>query len=222
MIVIQPFSGFCNCLRVVFSYFEYAKSIQSDLTVVWLKTVECNGYFLDYFEDISGITFVAEVPLNTKMQYRGIRVHPKFPPNYSSLRLRPWMQEKITKKLSILGKTYISVHMRRTDHFQLAKQKNIFTTNYQFIDFLNQFPNESIYIATDNLETYGKMKAKFQDRIKFDFPNANPDALRKTTLEDAIIDIYVCIQSKEFMGSGGSTFSRFIETMRESSNKCLN
>ena len=45
MIYIIPTGGLCNYLRVVFSYNEYAKSINKKLTVIWNVTKECNGFF---------------------------------------------------------------------------------------------------------------------------------------------------------------------------------
>ena len=38
--------------------------------------------------------------------------------------------------------------------------------------------------------------------------------MRKTSLRDAILDIYMCVSSEKFMGSGYSSFSDFIECLR--------
>ena len=41
----MPTGGLCNYLRVIFSYYEYAKTINCKLIVVWKKTNACNGFF---------------------------------------------------------------------------------------------------------------------------------------------------------------------------------
>jgi len=114
-----------------------------------------------------------------------------------------------------LNKNYISVHIRRTDHIQLAKYNNRYTDDEEFINFLDKSDNnKNIYIATDNKITYNKFKKKYQNRIKIDYHKTNNNSLRKTSLQDAIIDIYICVYSDDFMGSGWSSFSRVIKSLR--------
>jgi hypothetical protein len=215
MIIIQPVGGLCNYLRVIFSYYEYAKSVNSQLTVLWEKTNSCNGHFLDYFEPISNIIFISKKPENSSIYYKGCSVCPNFKPNYTELKLLPFMKEKIINKLKIIGTNYISAHIRRTDHISLAMKNNKFTSDKEFEDFIENNNNFNVYIATDNIDTYNKFKKKYNNRIKLDFHNTLPNNLRHTTLEDAILDIYLCVYSTHFMGSGWSSFSDFINQLRE-------
>ncbi len=111
---------------------------------------------------------------------------------------------------------YISVHIRRTDHILLAKEYNRFTTDEDFINFINQNDNYNLYLATDNFETQQKFYELFKKKIKFiNFINKNNNNLRKTSLNYAVIDLYMCIYSYKFMGSGFSSFTDYIIHQRE-------
>ena len=59
-----------------------------------------------------------------------------------------------------MDKNYISAHIRRTDHINLAKKHNCYTDDDEFINFLDK-SNKNIYIATDNETTYNKFKQKY-------------------------------------------------------------
>jgi len=214
MITIHPIGGLCNRLRVIFSYYEYTRKNNLQLNVIWIKNNSCPGYFLDYFEPIPYVDFKNDI--NVKIYYKGcVPYQRNFQPNYDKLKLKPYIKKIIFDKLDILNKNYISVHIRRTDHINLAKKNNYYTSDEEFIDFLDKSNNnKNIYIATDNEITYNKFKKKYQNRIKFDYHKLDKSALRQTSLIDAIVDIYICVYSDNFMGSGYSSFSRLIKTLR--------
>ena len=213
MVTIYPTGGLCNRLRVIFSYYEYAKSINSELNVIWIPTSDCPGNFLDYFESNQHINFINNI--TPSIYYQGCSTHPNFKPNYEYLKLKLYLEKIVIDKLDILNKNYISVHIRRTDHIQLAKYNNRYTDDEEFINFLDKSDNnKNIYIAADNEITYNKFKKKYQNRIKIDYHKTNNNSLRKTSLQDAIIDIYICVYSDDFMGSGWSSFSGLIKSLR--------
>ena len=215
MITIYPTGGLCNYLRVIFSYYEYAKSINSKLNVIWIKTDACPGYFLDYFEPIQNINFINKVKTSIKIDYKGCGTNKKFEPNYDKLKLKSYLKKIVFDKLDILNKNYISVHIRRTDHINLAKKFNCYTSDEEFINFIDKTDNnKNIYIATDNEITYNKFKTKYKNRIKFNYHKTNNNSLRKTSLQDAIIDIYMCVYSNDFMGTKYSSFSNLIKELR--------
>jgi hypothetical protein len=221
MLTILPTGGLCNYLRVVFSYYKYAMSINTELNVIWLITPFCPGNFLDYFESVPNINFINNVDKNLKIDYKGGKWHPDFNPYeqyiYDKLVLKPFMKEIISDKINKLNKDYISVHIRRTDHINLAKRNNAYNEDIDFINFINKFDkNKNIYIATDNEETYNKFKKMYPNRIKFNYHKTYKNTLRKTSLRDAIIDIYICVYSDEFKGSGYSSFSGTINQLRKS------
>ena len=215
MITIQPTGGLCNYLRVIFSYYEYTRKNNLELNIIWIETNKCPGYFLDYFEPIPHVSFKKYIDKNVKIDYKGCYVMENFKPKYDKLKLKSHIEKIVFDKLDILNKNYISVHIRRTDHIELAKEKNFYTNDEEFIDFLDKSDNnKNIYIATDNEITYNKFKKKYQNRIKFDYHKTVEDALRQTSLQDAIIDIYMCVYSDDFKGSGWSSFSGLIKSLR--------
>ena len=215
MITIQPIGGLCNYLRTIFSYYEYTSENNLELNVIWIKSNACPGYFLDYFEPIPHVSFKTEIDKDVKIDYKGdgaIMVK-NFKPKYDKLKLKSYMKKIIFDKVDILNKNYISVHIRRTDHIQLAKRRNHYTTDEDFIDFLDK-SDKNIYIATDNKNSYNEFKEKYQERIKFEYHQTNEKSLRQTSLQDAIIDIYMCVYSDDFKGSGWSSFSGLIKSLR--------
>ena len=216
MITIIPTGGLCNYLRVVFSYYEYANSINSELNVIWKKTDACPGYFLDYFEPIPNVNFSRSCEKDVEIHYKGCSSR-NANVNYDKLKLKPYLEKIVFDKVNILNNNYISVHIRRTDHIKDAKKYTDDEMNRKFMDFLDKSENnKNIYIATDNEITYNQFKSKYQERIKFDYHKVNNNNLRKTSLEDAIIDIYMCVYSDDFMKSGYSSFSGLIINLRKS------
>lgn len=218
-LTIQLEGGLCNYLRVLFSYYEYAKSINSELNVIWLKTESCPGYFLNYFEPIPHVNFISnieDIREDTKIYYKGVSCLNGYPPNYDKLKLRPFIKNEILNKINKLEKNYISVHIRRTDHSNLAKKNNDYTNDEDFYNYIDKFDiSKNIYIATDNEITYNDFKKKYSNRIKFDYHLINQGSFRKTSLHDAIIDLYMCVYADDFMGSGYSSFSHLINILRQ-------
>jgi len=197
--------------------------------VLWQNSKDCPGIYLDYYEPLPNVNFVTSIKPGVKIDYIGNYWHPDFNPYladgklgfYDKLKLKSYMENIVSDKINKLGKNYISVHIRRTDHVILAKSKSKYTTDDDFIEFIDKHDsNSNIYIATDNLETYNKFKKLYPDRIKFDYhkeENKNVKKCERTTsLQDAIIDLHMCISSVEFKGSGFSSFSGLISCVRKS------
>jgi len=213
-IVIKPKGGLCNYLRVVFSYYNYTKSKNLLLIVIWEVTKMCNGYFLDFFKPIKNVIFLRKNN-GKKILYKGNKPKPGFTPLYDELRLKPYLENIINNKKNILENNYIAVHIRRTDHILLAKKNKKFTTDNEFINFINENESLNLYIATDNIYTYNNFKNKFPEKIKFNYHQVkNKKSLRRTNLRDAIIDLFMCINANEFKGSGFSSFSSLIKNIR--------
>jgi hypothetical protein len=150
--VVQPTGGFCNYLRVVFSYYKYAKSNNKHIIVIWEVTDSCNGYFLDYFKPVDGITFKPDNSEGLEVDYCGFSKCSKYDPDYGKLRLVDSINNKVAEKEQELA-MYIAMHIRRTDHVELAKQHNRYIGNKDFFDFIDKHPNHNVYIATDNRKT---------------------------------------------------------------------
>ena len=217
MYTVEPSGGLCNYLRVVFSYRLYCKREGKSLTVIWKVTDECPGFFLDYFEPIDDVIFLRENE-NILVDFYGNRWHPDYNPYamyiYDGLKPLVNIQDKINSNKLQLGR-YIAVHIRRTDHVWLAQAECYYTSDDEFINFIQQYANENLYISTDNRETQDKFYALFSNKIKVIEFIQPTGSLRQTSIEDAIIDIFTCIDSLDFKGSGFSTFSATIYQIRE-------
>jgi hypothetical protein len=219
MITIKPTGGLCNKLRVAFSYWEYAKIHNKQLTVIWEVSDACPGFFLDYFEPINGITFLKMTDSQElSIDYVGYCWHSDFSPYkkfiYSDLKLLPAIQAKIDEKVKIMSGNFIAIQVRRTDHTKLALKNKHFTTDEDFCKFIDKNPNGNLFIASDNKQSYNYFKERYPDRVKVEFPKDDPTKLRHTSLEDSIIDIFVCVHSTSFKGSGWSSYGHFIIQLR--------
>jgi len=154
------------------------------------------------------------------------------------------IQEKINLNLSKLGSDFISVHIRRQDGDKQVQNeeenrlRNIYlkATRPQFkqkifderrillenrknhqehINFINAHPNNNIFVATDNKNSQLFFQKKYKERIKSMKMIEDNDKFRKTSLEDAVVDMWTCAHAKYFLGSPGSSFSVWINNLRE-------
>lgn len=238
-IVIIPCAGLCNRLRFLMSYYTWAKNENKKIIVIWFVKDDCNGYFTDHFHIDNNNVEIIENRNNISKKivynneiinindvfyplYKGFFWHPLYSPYstsiYDDLKLNLSIYEKIQAKVKMLH-PYISVHIRRTDHIKLAEKNNQFTEDDEFIKFINKYDKYNLYLATDNLETQQKFYDLFNEKIKFiTLIDKNNNNLRKTSLYDAIFDMYMCINSYKFMGSGFSSFTEYIIHQREKNN----
>lgn len=92
------------------------------------------------------------------------------------------------------------------------------TKDEEYIDFLNKNKDYNIYIATDNIHTQNKFLKLYPKRIKYIKKISDSKSQRKTNLEDALTDIFICSFSNKFKGTYYSSFSEFIELMRRHNN----
>jgi hypothetical protein len=217
MVVIIPSAGLCNKLRTTFSYYKIAQEKNELLTVIWFETLACPGFFLDYFEPVEGIIFERNNDKQFKIDYEGCDGEKNYPPTYEKLVPLPFIMNSIQNKLQVLENDYIAVHVRRTDHSVLAHYKGQFTTDTMFFNFLDERKEKNVYIATDNQESYDIFATKY--KVKLSYHPVNAKNLRQTSLENSIIDLFMCVYASEFMGSGWSSFSGIITKLRRLHNK---
>ena len=214
-ITVYPQGGLCNKLRVTLSYFKYAQTINKQLIVIWDITPTCPGFFLDYFEPITNITFLKNNNSNFKIFYTGFSVYPDFSFYIiPELKLLPIIFNEVQNKIDILEYNYIALHIRRTDHIIDAKTNNLYTTDEEFFNYIDNNSTKNLYIATDNKDTYNIFKNKYTNKIKINYTNELYNSLRHTSIKDAIIDLYMCVYSNNFKGSGWSSFTETIEQLR--------
>ena len=227
-IVILPTGGLCNMLRVTFSYYMKALSENKKLIVIWILTDACPGYFTQFFNIPANMEIISafdeyKISQPLSIDYNGFSVHPNFniPSMYTLLSPNTNILEQVKNNITSLENRYIAVHIRRTDHVTMAKSEKQFTSDDEFIQFLDTYPDYNIYLATDNRQTQDIFHNKYKHRIKtikFINPLQGNRQLRYTTLEDSIVDIYTCVNATIFKGSGYSSFTDLINDLRTLKN----
>lgn len=242
-IIIKPTEGLCNKIRVIAWAYDCAKELNKILIVDWGRVRgrnnRCPGHFYDLFKKIEGIYISnhSENYVDNQIIESKTSCNPKIKklkadytgcdsPNESKNKtqemqynfaklLRPVneIQEKINLNLSKLGSDFISVHIRRQDGDKQALLKHR-KNDQEYINFINAHPNNNIFVATDNKNSQLFFQKKYKERIKSMKIIEDSDKFRKTSLEDAIVDMWTCAHAKYFLGSPDSSFSVWINNLR--------
>ena len=230
---IDPQGGLCNRLRVLLA------SRRQGLPVVayWPVNCVCPGKFSDIFQPLDNVTFT-----DTKINEYGfagcdsfedvlksLNISPEsqsFDEGLRDLQLLPHIQERVNQILNSYKIYYgIALHVRRTDHVEFVKgQIGGGTTDEDFFNYIDSFdPTLPIFLATDNEQTQHIFMKRYPDRIIVNkkIKGDTQTITRITTLDDAIIDIYVCSQAMYFKPSKYSSFSELILGLRNEYNKRL-
>jgi len=212
---VQVVLGLCNRLRVMFSYLM---RYPPPLTVTWIKDRDCDAHFQDLFEygSLKNIVIFDELPgYEKRVDVRTFEKHPQITwkevGNALKLHLRPIpsLQQRISNQLQTMGPDFVAVHIRRTDHVALAREHDKFTEDDVFLQFLDK-QNGNIWCATDNEETCKLLFARYGQRVRY----LHHSEGRFGPLQDAVVDMYLCINASEFQGTKFSSFSRCIKEMR--------
>jgi hypothetical protein len=218
--IIQVYGGLCNRLRVIFSYL----CVLDNFIIIWESDQECNGYYLDYFEQIPNITFQNKLLDGQSLDIITNQVYLKMEYDVFSgimsekMILLSHVKQEVSNR--IYG-DYTAVHVRRTDINVIVTKNKSFIPNSSFIEFINQH-DLPVYLATDNYDTQKQFISVFDQKMfcKKIIPNND---LRQTPLIDAIIDMFVCVNAKYFMGTKSSSLSEIIHSLRKPnlSNKII-
>ena len=200
-------SGLNNKLRVLLSYLYRANKENKKLRLIWVSYKECNGNFKDLFKPIDNVEII-EIEDDTYDYNTWDEDNKEYiDKNYYSL-LKPIdsIQNEINYRKKLLNNNYIACHIRRTDAINFHFYKDDIKKDEDYINFINQYPiNLKIYIATDCRDTQNNFINLYGDRMVYKKIEDN-DNFRQTSLEDAVVDMYVCADAKYFMRSPG-TFS---------------
>lgn len=213
---LHAVGGLCNRLRAILSY----RAVLGDLTVVWEPDeYVSHGRFRDVFLPIQGVDFVdsgwwmkedfaphPDAPAGWEDAYR--LLHP-----VDTVHLR--MTQCVESRNS-----YLAVHIRRTDHVpDVSTHGGNMTPWSDFLEWAKQTA-EPIYVATDNGVTqrnaYDAWPLRFMccTRLGGSEEQLLTDHSRNGTLADAVVDLFVCSQAREFKGSNASSFTDTIEILR--------
>ena len=203
-------NGLCDRLRVIFSYLKKAQKNNEDLIICWIINEKCNGHFLNLFKPIHRVTFTT----NTEnCDFFGWQPCSDFDPNlsfiYKDLLLLDNLQEKINEIKSKMEINYASIHIRRTDKVTYNGLEKL-TSDSDFFTFIESH-KQKIFLATDNYDTQKEYKKKYKEKIICSSEITSTNEFRKTSLQIATIDLFTCINSKYFLGTNISGFSKIIE-----------
>ncbi|KAL1515868.1 hypothetical protein AB1Y20_002483 [Prymnesium parvum] len=219
-IVVLVTDGLCNRLRVVASYALVARREGRPLTVVWPRTRECaHGLFTDAFAPIPNVEFVEDAPEGVRPRFAPCAhdFHPAIKGTrgeddcYELLALLPELAAAVDATVRACGPQFVSVHIRRTDHWGST------VTDADFDRFISTYPEHNVYIATDNVETQKHLMQRFRPRARVHAPicDGAGSQLRQTSLMQAVIDLY-CSAAADgpFKGCPTSSFSDTIFRLR--------
>jgi hypothetical protein len=224
---IQPIHGLSNRIRVILGFLKSKSG--SKLKVYWINDYTCNGNFTDIFEPIDNVEIIENPKNLPKMDYYGLEEYPvilerhnilyslqEHKDIYKKLKLKKNLNDIVNNFIKVNNlENGISLHIRRTDHIELATMNKKFSEDEEFHDFINKFPKDTpIFLATDNKESQEKFMDRYKGRIFIYKKIEDNNNHRKTSLEDAAIDAFIASRIKNFKGSGYSSYSELIETLK--------
>lgn len=230
--LIQP--GLCVRIYLIISYLNYARDNNKKLLCLWRKNDQCPGNFSEVFQPINGVDFLENDLKGIKGQYpQGKNSFnliegywpSKYFEDYSLFKPVEKIQNKIDSIVDELG-DFISLHIRRTDMSELASDED-------FFKFIDSLPDFKIYLACDQKSTQETFLKKYGNRILINKPfkkewSPKNKLLRSSSLEDAVIDLFVASKAKFYKGSnksesgiGPSSFSGAIQYLYNLNNSVI-
>mmetsp|Transcript_74078 Transcript_74078/g.123739 ORF Transcript_74078/g.123739 Transcript_74078/m.123739 type:complete len:396 (+) Transcript_74078:132-1319(+) len=215
-LVVCADAGLCNKLRVVLSHALVARESGRPLLVVWEPAEWCPGRFSDVFEAIDDVFFVdLTVPLHP--HYEGCDVPAAI--KHTARELEGYrllvpidaIRQAVAANVAECGGPgrFVAVHIRRTDH--KCKEQ---TSDQEFFSFVDKC-DLPLYCAADCKKTQELVLQRYGMRLRALHAINNETALRHTSLQDAVVDLFTCVYARRFKGSFYSSFSDTICFLRQ-------
>ena len=203
---IEPAGGLANRVRVVLTAL---RKFGPEITFVWRENKDCPCQWWELFQQPSIGTLPK--PMEGTRVERTCSAYTGLDPEiYSALVPTKAISDSVDEFCEAHEK-FDAIHVRRTDHEQIAKKKGMFTDDDEFFQFVKD--SGKFFLACDDPATEAKFKLKFGDKCLTRKKEWKPDH-RKTSGQDALIDLLICTRGKRFKGSGYSSFSEMIHLMR--------
>jgi len=215
--------GMCNKLQVLLSHLYKANEEGKKLRIIWTLSEDCPEKFNNLFNDIENVEIIYSDEKLEPLINNDYKTWDKIKNNfiidkyYKLLVPKPTIQKEIDNTKLLLGEKYIACHIRKTDALTHQWYSLEVKKDDEYINFINSHPPDlKIYIATDCRITQQKFIDLYRDRIVYKKIEDNNN-LRQTSLQDAVKDIFVCVDATYFMRAVGS-FSDTIEYIRQLKN----
>lgn len=224
-----PDVGLCNRLRGYVGAAAYAKAKGSTLHVVWDKSHACPYRIQDLFEPLQNTHYMSDI---SGIQYSHASSNASYLETILSryrlqtgnaavlmatlVPIRSIRQEIRNIWDSIPLRDAIGVHIRRTDHTEYALSCGGSTSLETFWSFADKYPDKPIFVACDDSDTLALCREKYGLRVHVakEFADRDTSSLRKTDGIHAVLDLYCLALCKYFQGSAHSSFTAFVEYLR--------
>tara|TARA_R100000008_G_scaffold83182_1_gene68288 strand:- start:1090 stop:1854 length:765 start_codon:yes stop_codon:yes gene_type:complete len=221
---IYSHSGLCNRLRLIADYRHLSLVKKRGMQVFWPKSKQCNTSFSDLFKPISNTTFqYLESPRRPKNTASRRFLFPHkleiYQQNHLIFEPIDPIQQKIDEIKDRIGEGYISCHVRRSDIETIQrKYKKEAPSNEFFFNFIDRYPNKNVFLATDSKKTQERFAEMFGERLFFACTPSGEGSKRwpkrTTSIVEAVVDLFLCIGSYDFIGTTCSSYTDFIKNYR--------
>ena len=226
-------SGLSNRIRTMLGFIEVCKHFNKKLIVIWVKDETCNGNYLDYFKPIDGVEFIDSL---TSVNYDNIDYVGQsktltildnykikdYKNNYYHIVPIDSLQTTIdTFVCNNNIKECVGIHVRRTDYTGnlIGKILNGANSDREFCDYIDKYSRgKGYFLATDNRDSQEYYIKKYGKRTIVYSSIKETNSLRKTSLENAIVDIYLLSYCKSIKGTYNSSFTDFARLLKKSRN----
>ena len=214
-IIVGAGGGLADRTRVLFSYLQFARSQSKNLTMLWEHSNHLKGRYEDVFEPVRDVTFIYGKRVQQQYQenifYWGPAPHVNFKEVellVHELRPVPAVVEAVKATVDKLQSNFIALHVRRFDLEILTEKPMAFEVFDKFLEERIQ-PDQKIFLATDALPTQERFREKYGDKIVVFrdiewvgyYGERRKVWQRQTDLFHAVVDLFVCTFSQDFLGT---------------------
>jgi hypothetical protein len=214
-ITVHAKGGLNNKLRVLLSYLYRVNKEGKKLRLFWIKdSYHCPENYENLFEPIDNVEIINNYSklydYNTFDEDNKEYIKAGY---YKLLKPIKSIQDTIDNYKNKLNNNYIAIHIRRTD--SIGHPSFVYKSDEEYMKFIDSLDSKlKIYIATDNKDTQDTFISKYNDRV-FAKPIISHKNLRQTSIQDAVVDLYICVNSLHFLGTTGSSFTDTILYLKE-------
>jgi hypothetical protein len=172
-VIVRPYGGLANRLRVITSYLVHARETGRRLIVQWRKSVNFESCPVDFSELFQTTSLPQDVEVDLsfsgKPNYVGTSPYGKKlvegprrdgPLLLATLVPRPHLVLRINDLLHQLGcGSFLAIHVRRTD------LNSNYAADGEFVKWANEQPSLPVFLATDNPRSLTFFQKKLGSRL---------------------------------------------------------